>query len=413
MKYTEILKMSLESIKANALRSVLTLMIIAFGIMSLVGILTALDSALYSLNENFNDMGSNSYTIDRKAQDIKGMRGGRRVKVGEPISYEQAAAFKEQFQYPSKVALSIASTGTATVQRGDKKSNPNVAVIGVDENYLDVKGYELSFGRNFSEMEIESGANKVVIGEDIVTLLFDKNGQKAIDEYVLIGNVRYTVVGVLKSKGSSGGSQGGDRLVMIPLLNAKKIYNTVGTDYSITVGVASAADVEAASDVTIGLFRQIRRLTLGKEDDFEITKSDGLLSILKENTATIRLATVAIGLITLLGASIGLMNIMLVSVTERTREIGIRKALGATRNSILTQFLAEAILICQIGGFVGIFLGILVGVGISAALDSSFVMPWAWITLGIITCFIVGLISGLYPALKAAKLDPIESLRYE
>ena len=413
MSIKETISIALESIKANALRTVLTLLIIAVGLMALVGILTALDSILFSLNDSFNNMGANSFTIERKSQNIQGNRGGRRARLGEPIDFEQAMTFKERFNYPSKVAISIQATGRATVQRGDKKTNPIVAIYGADENYLDVKGQELELGRNFSDNELQSGANKAIIGKDIVKTLFDDKAEKSIGGDILIGNVRYLVIGVLKSKGSGGGSQGGDRLAIVPLFNSKRIYNNNGVDYSITVGVASSIDMDNATDVATGLFRQIRKTRLDKEEDFEIFKSDSLLDLLKDNTVKIRWATIGIGLITLLGASIGLMNIMLVSVTERTREIGIRKALGATRQTVLAQFLTEAIVICQMGGIVGIFLGVLAGFGVSLLFKGTFVMPWGWIALGLITCFVVGLFAGLYPALKASRLDPIEALRYE
>ena len=288
MNFSEVLKMALESIRTNALRSVLTLLIIAVGIMSLVGILTALDSVLNSLNESFNSLGSNSFTIERKFQDIKGNRGGRRAKVGEPIDFDQAEEFKERFDYPAKVTISINATGNAVVQRGDNKTNPTVSVTGADESYLDVKGMDLTFGRNFSDGEIRSGANKAIIGSEIVKLLFDNDDQKAVNDDISIGNLRYRVIGVLKSKGSGGGSQGADRTIIIPLLTSKQVYDSKGADYSINVSTATATDMEAATDVSTGLFRQVRKLRIGQDNDFEITKSDGLLSILKENTVTIR-----------------------------------------------------------------------------------------------------------------------------
>ncbi len=413
MNFSEIFKMSIESVRANTLRSVLTLLIIAVGIMALVGILTALDSVLFSLNESFNDMGSNSFSVLPKSQGVSSNRNGRREKVSDEITFDQALEFKDRYNYPAKVSISTTATNSATVQQGEKKTNPNVRIMGIDEGFLDVKGYDLTFGRNFSNVEVQSGANKAIVGTDIVKLLFNEKPEKALNADILLGNIRYTIVGILKEKGSSGPNQGANRLVMIPILNSKRTYNSISRNVDVDVAVAAAIEIDNAADVAIVTFRQIRKLRVGQEDDFEIFKSDSLLDLLKENTVKIRWATIAIGLITLLGASIGLMNIMLVSVTERTREIGIRKALGATRSGILTQFLTEAIFICQMGGLVGIFLGVMAGLGVSVALKSTFVMPWAWIILGVTVCFVVGLFAGLYPALKAARLDPIESLRYE
>ncbi|MEY3194155.1 MAG: hypothetical protein RIQ78_252, partial [Bacteroidota bacterium] len=293
------------------------------------------------------------------------------------------------------------------------KSNPNIQFEGVDENYMDIKGVEIALGRNFSKSEVEDGAPIVVVGPEIVKMLFDDKNDRAIDQIIRVNSQHYRIVGIMAPKGSSM-NDSGDRKVYAPLVNVKALYGAGDDkDYDLLVGVSDATALEAAQSEATGLFRQVRGLRPGEEDDFEVFASNSIVAILKENTTTLRLAAVAIGLMTLLGAAIGLMNIMLVSVTERTREIGIYKALGATKRSILLQFLTEAIVICQIGGLVGIFLGILMGNIVTPILGGTFLIPWAWMLLGFSLCMIVGIVSGFYPALKAAKLDPIESLRYE
>ena len=412
MPFSEILSMAFQNIRANMLRAVLTLLIIAFGIMALVGILTAIDAIAYSLNDNLSGLGANSFSIERKWGDVGSSRKGRRQKAGEPIKYRQAEEFKERFTFPAKVSISLWATNLASVKFGEEKTNPNVSFVGVDENYFDVKGLDIEFGRPFSQGEVEDGQSKVVIGREIVKKLFKDKPEKALDQIILVGNNRFRVVGVLKAKGSSMGNSE-DRAVYAPVLSVKSIYGTEETNYDLIVAVNNAADMDAGQSEATGLFRQIRGIRPGQEEDFRIFASDSLVAILKENTTNLRLATIAIGLMTLLGAAIGLMNIMLVSVTERTREIGIYKALGATRKSILSQFLTEAIVICQIGGLVGIFLGILVGNIVTPLLGGSFLVPWAWMFLGFALCMVVGVVSGFYPAMKAARLDPIESLRYE
>jgi len=412
MPISEILSMAFQSIRANMLRAVLTLLIIAFGIMALVGILTAIDAIAYSLNDNLSGLGANSFSIDRKWGDVKSKRGGRRQKAGEPIRFEEAYSFKERFTFPSKVSVSLWATNLASVKYNEEKTNPNVSFVGVDENYFDVKGMDIEFGRAFSKSEVENGQERVVIGRDVVKKLFKNKNEKALDQIVIVGNNRYRVVGILKSKGSSMGNSD-DRAVYAPIISVKAIYGTENTNYDLLVAVKDAADMDIGQSEATGLFRQIRGLRPGEEEDFRIFASNSIVAILKRETKNLRLATIAIGLMTLLGAAIGLMNIMLVSVTERTREIGIYKALGATRRSILLQFLTEAIVICQIGGLVGIFLGILIGNIVTPLLGGSFLIPWGWMLLGFSLCMIVGIVSGFYPALKAARLDPIESLRYE
>lgn len=413
MQYGENIKLALGSIRSNLLRTMLTLMIIAVGITCLVGILTAIDSILFSMSDNFNRLGANSFNIRPLSESLRNRERGRQQKQADQILFDQAMDFKSTYQYGSaKVAVESFCVSDATVKFGSKKTNPTVRIAGVDENYLNNSSFELGAGRNFTYDEVFSTNNKAIIGSDIVKLLFQDNAEKAIGKDIYINSDRYKVVGALKSKGSaSGGSN--DRRVFIPLYNSKVLYGYADKPYILTVAVTVPNEMEEAINQAIGVMRKARKLKVSEENDFEIRKSDGILNQLKDMTSTLRWSTVVIAMLTLLGASIGLMNIMLVSVTERTKEIGIRKALGATRQNILTQFLFEAVVICLLGGIVGILLGILMGFGVSAMVEGRFFIPWNWISLGFTVCIVVGLVSGLYPALKASRLDPIEALRYE
>ena len=413
MQLIENIRLALRAIRSNLLRTILTVTIIAFGIMALVGILTAIDGINSSLSNSLASMGANTYNVVRKGDGIGGGGNRRNRKRGPVISYEQAVEFKDRYDFPAKVSISEMGTSMGTVKHKDEKSNPNIVVMGIDENYLDVAGYTLESGRNINFEEAYGGRSVALIGQDVTKKIFpDKELDEILESVISVNNIKYKIVGVLAKKGSSG-SFAGDRNVLIPLYNLKRQFALQNNSYNLSVGVNNTLDIDAAIDEGIGIFRAVRGLKLAEENDFEMTKSDGLFSLVQENTAYIRVATIVIGIITLLSAAIGLMNIMLVSVTERTREIGITKALGATRRNILIQFLTEAVVICQLGGLLGILFGVLAGLGVTVFLKGTFVIPWAWIFLGITVCLIVGLLSGLYPALKAARLDPIESLRYE
>lgn len=413
MNPLETVRMAFRSIRNNALRAILTLMIIAFGITALVGILTAIDSAIYSLNDSFSYLGANTFEIEPRGQTITSNRGGRTYKRGEPLTYQISTTFKEQFDYPgAHPSVSLNCTSRATISHAEEETNPNVFIFAIDENYLDSKGFDIEAGRSFTQREVQEGAQNVIIGYDVVKSLFGGQPARAIGKSINAGNIKLKVIGTLEKRGSSM-NQSEDRRVLIPLQTGKRYFGTQQTNYTLLVAMDDATQIDNAIAVATGNLRNIRKLRASQENDFEITKSDGLIDSIKENTFFLRMAAVIIALITLVGAAIGLMNIMLVSVTERTREIGISKAIGATSRVILLQFLAEAVVISLLGGLVGIFLGVLAGLGVSAGLGGSFVFPWLWITIAFITCTIVGLISGLYPAVKASRLDPIESLRYE
>lgn len=412
MLFQDNLMLALRSIWGNRLRTFLTFMIIAFGIMALVGILTAVDGIQAALSSNFATMGTNNFDIRKKGTGIQVGKIGRSRKAYPAISIDDAMAFKEKFDFPATVSIStIADMATTTVKGGNEKTNPNIQVFGGDENYLTIGGFDLEIGRNFSEQELLSGSAIAIIGNGMASKLF-KKPNKAIDQPISINGQKYRVIGVLAAKGASS-IFSSDNIVIIPLLKCRQQYGNDKSTYVITVMMNDTYDLDPAIAEATGLMRTIRYLDHREEDDFDISKSDKLSSMLLDQSAYVTTAATIIGIITLIGGAIGLMNIMLVAVSERIREIGISKALGAKKITILTQFLLEAIAICQLGGFLGVVLGIGAGNLVSVLVKGPFIIPWFWMFGGIVLCFAVGLLAGIYPALKAANVDPIESLRHE
>ncbi|MBB2151860.1 ABC transporter permease [Pedobacter gandavensis] len=410
MTYTENVRIALQSIKSNRLRTMLTALIIAIGLSALVGILTTLDAVKTSMTEAFSSMGANSFTIRNRGVGIRIGGGGKRPKPFKSIRYEDAITFKNQLNTPATVAINVMVTYGATIKYGTEKTNPNINIQGIDENGLNSMGLQLTSGRNFSKTEVENGNNVCIIGSEVSEKLFKK--ESPIDKVINVGGNRLKVIGLLASKGSSMGFSG-DRAVYVPLLKAKKINSNGNPSYNIVVMVPTNEMQEDIIGEATAEFRNIRKVKVAEPNNFEIIKSDAIAQTLFENLKYVVWGGIAIGAITLIGASIGLMNIMLVSVTERTREIGIRKAIGANPAVIRKQFLIEAVIICLMGGAFGIFLGIAIGNVISLAMGGSFIIPWLWIFGGFVLCVLVGIMSGYYPAKKASKLDPVEALRYE
>ncbi|GAB3275423.1 ABC transporter permease [Larkinella harenae] len=412
MNLLENIREGLRSIVSNRLRTILTSLIIAIGITSLVGILTAIDGLQSSVDSSFAGLGAN--TFDIKGPQMYRRSGGRSEKRVPPIDYHQAMTFKRRFQQGENIAVYASVTGSAQVKYASKKTNPNIQLTGVDDNYLAIKAMKLQSGRNFSPNDLDNSLNVTIIGSEVANTLFEQRVTPLNKEINILGG-KYKVIGVLEKKGGFSGG-GDDRVVLVPLENARAMAANRTLTFDITGSVPSVADAEAAVGEARGLMRQIRRDPLGRPDSFEIKRADELAKDFENISSYLRIGGFGIGFITLLGASIALMNIMLVSVTERTREIGIRKSLGATPSRIREQFLIEAIVICIMGGFGGIVLGIGIGNLISMVVsqgNGSFVVPWFWMAVGILVCVSVGLFSGIYPAFKASRLDPIEALRYE
>jgi putative ABC transport system permease protein len=404
------LKIATRAIQSNKVRAVLTICIIAFGIMALVGILTAIDAIKSSLTSQFTMMGANSFTISSRGMNIQVGNDKQRMRNHALISYHEAMQFKEMFKEPAWVSVSFNATRLSTVKYGTEETNPNVSLLGIDDNYLAVSGYEIDKGRNFSPEEIQMNRRLVLLGSEIADDIFPA-GVDPVGKSITVAGLKLQVAGVLKSKGASQIS--GDQICFMPVTTARQYFSRPDMNFNITIMPINPVNLDVLAGEAEGVFRVVRNLDPTDESDFNIVKSDTILNMLLKNIRYVTLAATLIGIVTLFGAAVGLMNIMLVSVTERTREIGVRKAVGAKPVTIKYQFLFESIMIGQLGGIFGIILGILIGNGVSSMLRSSFVVPWLWVFTGILVCFIVGVVSGYAPAVKAANVNPIEALRYE
>jgi putative ABC transport system permease protein len=425
MNIGDSISLSFRTIKGNRLRTSITVIIIGLGIMALIGIITAIQAVNASLTQSFSTMGANAFSIRYKARTVqfgdkneettvttKSSLKNRVSSEGKLITYDEARLFKQRYSFPAKVSIALQGPNNIVVNDEVKKTNPDIRVIGGDENYLEINGYELAAGRGFDQSDVESGSSVCVLGYAVAQKLYGEAVQRGVDKIVTVANIKYRVIGVLQSKGSSA-FLNADKIVLTSYNNIRSIFGTNGNSYNVAVMVSNFNLMDAAVGEAIGTFRPIRKLDIKDADNFYIDKSDSIAATLMTNLGFLQYATLAIALITLIGAAIGLMNIMLVAVGERTKEIGLIKAIGGKSADIRAQFLWESILISLMGAVVGILAGILLGNIVAVLVKTNFIIPWLWIVIGVIVCSLVGLLAGSYPAYKAAKLDPIVALRYE
>ena len=424
MNLLDTVSLSYRTIRANRLRTGLTVSIIALGIAALIGIRTAIEAMTQKFTESFSSMGANGYSIRFKnswnvrfntglQKEVRGRRKEKKSNTNKPITQFQAESFKQNFDFPSLVGISLGGTGNAIVSANGNKTNPTVRVSGGDENYLDLNGFKIAHGRGLSIQDVQAGRNVCMIGNDIVDKLFNGNAEKPVEQIIRINNISFRVIGTLESKGSTlGGSR--DNLIITSYNTVRRFFsNNANASFSIGVKVPEVKMLEMAIGEGEGVFRSIRKIETTEADNFVVDKSDSFVELLLRNLSWLTGAAVVIGFITLMGAAIGLMNIMLVAVTERTKEVGLIKAIGGKQNSIRQQFLFESIIISLLGAAFGIVAGILLGNTVSLLMSTGFVVPWLWVAFGVVICSIVGLLAGIYPAMKASRLNPIEALRYE
>jgi putative ABC transport system permease protein len=424
MNLLDNLSLSFRTIRSNKLRTAITVAIIALGIASLVGIRTAIEAMTQKFTESFSAMGANGFSLryrqmfrmqnNQGAQkEKKGQRKEKQSNQNKPITKLEAENFKQHFKFPSQVALSMPGTNGATVNFENKKTNPTVRISGGDENFVDLNGYKISSGRNLNDLDVESGRNVCLLGKDVATALFGDNAERPVEKIIKVNNIPFRVIGVLAEKGSTLGFSW-DNSIITSYNNVRRFFsNPNNPSFSIGIKVRDIQLLDAAMGEAEGSFRSVRKLTTTEGNNFLIDKSDSFVDMLLKNLSWLTGAAIVIGFITLMGAAIGLMNIMLVAVTERTKEVGLIKAIGGKQRNVRNQFLYESIIISLLGAGFGIFIGILLGNSVSMLMKTGFVIPWLWVLLGIGICTLVGLLAGLYPAFKASRLNPIEALRYE
>ena len=408
----ENIRIALDSIRTQLLRTILTVLIIAIGITALVGILSSVSALENTISSDFSSMGSNAFTLQRYDFTIRTHGGGNeRQKINPVISYLDAKIFLDKYKFPLTTAsLSYIGSSNSEIKFENLKTEPDVEVIGINEYFIENSGFKINEGRELNYFDVQNNNNVCVIGSELTEKFFSEINP--IGKTISVRGSKFKIIGTLKSNKNTFNSTEDNR-VLIPIQKARSIFTSPNANYDILIKTEKKEFLDQAVDDAIVTFRNIRNLTPIEENNFGLERSDDLINRISSITQYLYIAAWVISIITLFGSSIALMNIMLVSVSERTREIGVRKAMGAKRKTIAVQFFIETIIVGQLGGILGIILGVLVGLGISVVAGFNFTTPWLAMFSAFSIAFVVAVVSGLFPAIKAAKLDPIESLRYE
>ena len=408
MNLSEIFRMALLAIRTNKLRSILTMLGVTIGVFSVIGVMTALSVIQSSIEGGLSFLGSNIFQFAKyptmNTSDPESTYANRRnMTLAEALEFERQMAGQA-----NAICFKVFDGGKSASYRRNKVQG--MTVVGTNDAFLVANSYTLGYGRNLSDEDVDFARNVAVVGHDVQTKLFPN--ETPLGKVIKVNEKPYQIIGVLAEKGSSFG-QSQDRMILLPITKFFSDFGSANRTVNIAIQSTSQATYNQTLDRAIGAMRIARGLKLGQENDFEIYSNDTLVSAFAQIADTIRIGAFVVSAIALLAAGIGIMNIMLVSVTERTREIGVRKAIGARRNDIVKQFLLEAVVLSEVGGIIGILTGVLGGNGIALAFDIAMVFPWGWALTGLIVCSVIGIGFGWYPAWKAASLHPIEALRYE
>ena len=409
MLIAEIFRLAFASLTANKLRSFLTILGIGVGVFSVIGVMTFINGMRSSVETGLNVLGANSFQVNKTPAFSFSPADWSRYRNRRDLTYAVGSRFKEMMGDDARVNLQLGRGGKAVVYK-DRRTNPNVGLRGTDENFVTAFNFDIAAGRNLSVDDVEYARPVCLLGNDIVDKIF--SGEEAVGQTVRIDGQNYTVVGVLAPKGTSfGGSS--DNFVMTPITRWLTIYGRQFRSVSINVQALSQEELPATQEKAIGAMRLVRGLHPEDLNDFEIFSNESLIEAFNKIADVVAIGSLIISSIALLASGVGVMNIMLVSVTERTKEIGIRKSIGAKKRSIMLQFLAEAVALSLIGGFAGVAVGVGGGNAVAMLMHTAITFPWLWAGIGMGVCGGIGVIFGLYPAWKAASLDPIEALRYE